>query len=278
MLRWSVPLGTAGDKTPMTRLARRLALTLAMVLAATTAGAAPRKSGGKATAAPQIQIDKSKVDLANHRLELRMSLPAAAVEIKVTSETGEVLADERHDFTGTPAGAPITVTWTPNGPGTAARIELRAHDVAGGFAGVAIVSWSVTIPHEEVVFQTDSAEIMASERPKLEASLQKINAALGRHKEEFGRPTLFVAGHTDTVGGDGHNLKLSQARAQSISRWFKSHGLRIPVAYEGFGESALAVKTADNVDEIRNRRVDYILSIEEPALKATGFRPAWKRL
>ncbi|HEY8923491.1 MAG TPA: OmpA family protein, partial [Polyangia bacterium] len=65
---------------------------------------------------------------------------------------------------------------------------------------------------------------------------------------------------------------------QSISRWFKGHGLRIPVAYEGFGESALAVQTADNVDEIRNRRVDYILSIDEPALRATGFRPSWKRL
>jgi outer membrane protein OmpA-like peptidoglycan-associated protein len=262
----------------MTRHARRLVLALAMVLTAATAGAAPHKGGGKATSAPQIQLDKSKVDLANHRLELRMSQPAAEIEIKVTSETGEVLADERHDFTGTPAGAPITVTWTPSGPGTPARIELRAHDVAGGFAGVAIVSWSVTIPHEEVVFKTDSAEIMESERPKLEASLQKINAALAKHKEEFGRPTLFVAGHTDTVGGDGHNLKLSQARAQSISRWFKSRGLRIPVAYEGFGESAPAVKTADNVDEIRNRRVDYILSIEEPALKAIGFRPAWKRL
>jgi outer membrane protein OmpA-like peptidoglycan-associated protein len=242
-------------------------------------GAPPAKAGGtrKTTPAPQIQIDKSKVDLANHRLEMRMSLPPAGVEIKVLGESGEVLADERHDFTGQAAGAPLTVTWTPTSGATAARIELSAHDVAGGFASVAIFSWSISIPHEEVVFKTDSAEIMASERPKLEASLLKVNAALAKHKDEFGRPTLFVAGHTDTVGADGHNLKLSQARAQSISRWFKAHGLRIPVAYEGFGESTLAVKTADNVDEIRNRRVDYILSVEEPGFKGTGFRPSWKR-
>lgn len=264
----------------ITTYARSWSLALALALLAVTgpALAAPRKTGGKATPAPQIQIDKSKVDLTNHRLELKLSLPAAEIEIKVIGESGEVLADERHDFTGAAAGTPITVSWTPSAPERAARIELRAHDVAGGFAGVAIVAWSVTIPHEEVVFNTDSAEIMDSERPKLEASLQQINAALAKHKDEFGRPTLFVAGHTDTVGGDGHNLKLSQARAQSIARWFRSRGLRIPVAYEGFGESALAVKTADNVDEIRNRRADYILSIEEPALKATGFRPSWKRL
>ena len=227
---------------------------------------------------PQIQIDKSKVDLAGHHLEMRLSVPPTEVEIKVLADSGEVLAEERHDFTGQPAGAPLTVTWTPSNDATVARIELRAHDGANGLATMVISSWSLSIPHEEVVFKTDSADIMDSERPKLEASLQKINAALGTHKDEFGRPTLFVAGHTDTVGGEAHNLKLSQARAQSISRWFKSHGLRIPVAYEGFGESTLAVQTADNVDEIRNRRVDYILAIEEPALHGTGFRPSWKRV
>ena len=248
--------------------------------AVSEAGAKPgTTSRAQSTAAPRLQIDKAKVDLQNHRLELRLSLPPAEVEIKVLAETGEILADERQDFTGQPAGAPLTVTWSPSDPAPPARIELRAHDVTGGFAGVAIFSWAVSIPHEEVVFETDSAAIMPSERPKLLASLQKVNAALGTHKEEFGRPTLFVAGHTDTVGGDAHNLKLSQARAQSIARWFKEHGLRIPVAYEGFGESALAVQTADNVDEVRNRRVDYILSVEEPTstLRARGFRPSWKR-
>ena len=235
------------------------------------------QGGHRATPAPQIQIDKSKVDLANHRLEMRLSQPPADVEIVVTADSGEQLASDRHDFTGHAAGSPLIVTWTPSSDAPAARIELRAHDTAGGFAGMAIVSWSISIPHEEVVFKTDSAEIMDAERPKLEASLQLISAAVAKHKDEFGHPTLFIAGHTDTVGGNGYNLKLSQARAQSIARWFKSHGLRIAVAYEGFGESALAVKTADNVDEPRNRRVDYILSVEEPALRATGFHPSWKR-
>jgi len=269
----------------MTKLQRTLSRSLgllsmsAVTLTAswTFSPAAQAEGGRRATPAPQIQIDKSKVDLVNHRLEMRLSMPPADVEIVVTSESGEELASERHDFTGQAAGSPLVVTWTPSSDAPAARIELRAHDTAGGFAGMAIVSWSVSIPHEEVVFKTDSAEIMESERPKLEASLQQISAAVAKHKDEFGHPTLFIAGHTDTVGGNAYNLKLSQARAQSIAHWFKSHGLRIAVAYEGFGESALAVKTADNVDEPRNRRVDYILSVEEPALRATGFRPSWKR-
>lgn len=258
-------------------LAPPLALVVTMVVALPAFMSRSSAGGRKATPAPQIQIDKSKVDLANHRLEMKMSLPPADVEITVLSDTGEQLASERHDFTGQAAGSPLIVTWTPNSDAPAARIDLKAHDVAGGFAGMAIVSWSLSIPHEEVVFKTDSAEIMESERPKLEASLTQITQALAKHKDEFGRPTLFVAGHTDTVGASAYNLKLSQARAQSIARWFKTHGLRIPAAYEGFGESALAVQTADNVDEPRNRRADYILSVEEPALRATGFHPSWKR-
>jgi len=48
--------------------------------------------------------------------------------------------------------------------------------------------------------------------------------------------------------------------------------------YEGFGEQSLAVATPDETDEPRNRRVDYILSVEDPPLKAAGFRPVWKRV
>ena len=48
-------------------------------------------------------------------------------------------------------------------------------------------------------------------------------------------------------------------------------------AYEGFGETSLAVKTADSIDEIRNRRADYVLSDGPPTLSNT-FKPSWKRI
>ncbi len=265
--------------------ARWIGIGLAVVVLAmlgSLSSGAPARAAGKpklrATAAPQIEVDKSHVDLANHRLEVRLSHPPAQVELKVFSDTGELLADETHDFTGKEAGAALEVTWSPSSPAPASRLELLAHDTAGGFAGMAVFSWSISIPHEELVFKTDSAEILDAERPKLEASLGAITRALATHKSEFGRPTLYIAGHTDTVGAEGYNLKLSQARAQSIARWFRGHGVGIPIAFEGFGESALAVQTADDIDEPRNRRADYILSVEPPSLHATSFHPTWKRL
>ena len=156
-----------------------------------------------------------------------------------------------------------------------ARIDLRAYDADGLWVGLALIPWSLYIPHEEVNFATDSAAITTAESPKLDGSLKQITDAVRKHRV-LGAIKLFIAGHTDTVGATGYNLKLSQKRAQSIAGWFRSHGLRVPIFYEGFGEPLL-VATPDETDKGRNRRVDYILSVEEPALKSATFHAAWKR-
>jgi outer membrane protein OmpA-like peptidoglycan-associated protein len=128
-----------------------------------------------------------------------------------------------------------------------------------------------------VNFATDSAVVTAGEAPKLEASHKLITQALDKHRE-VGAIKLFILGHTDTVGQPGYNLKLSQARAQSIASWFRKRGLKLPVYFEGMGEQSLLVATPDQTDEPRNRRVEYILSVEGPTLKAVGFKPSWKAL
>ena len=223
-----------------------------------------------------VVIDKSKVDLKEHRLEVKMNHVAAKVTIKVLDESGAVLADQEHDFSGAAAGSPLIVTWSPSSDATVSRIEVFGYDADGAYKGIAIMPWAVSIPHEEVNFRRDSAEIDDAEKPKLEASFVKVTEAVAAHRD-LGKISLFIAGHTDSVGTSAYNLQLSRARAQAIASWFRKRGLKIPIAYEGFGESALLVKTADEVDEPRNRRVDYILSLDEPTFKTSGFRPAWKR-
>jgi outer membrane protein OmpA-like peptidoglycan-associated protein len=225
----------------------------------------------------KVTIDKSKVDLDAHHLEVRLSRTASHVSIKVFGESGALLTEEQQDFSGKPAGTPLVVTWHPSSGETVARIDVFGYDDKGYYSGVRIVPWSVRIPHEEVQFDTNQAVIRDSEEPKLEDSLKKIGAAVSGH-EDLGPITLFVAGHTDTRGSAAHNLTLSRNRARAIASWFRHHGLKLSIAYEGFGESSPLVKTADEVDEPRNRRVDYVLSIEEPRFESTGGRPAWKRL
>ena len=225
----------------------------------------------------EVTVDKASVDLDAHTLEVRMSRTASHVTLKVYGESGDLLDEAQQDFKGKPAGTALRVRWRPSSDEPVARIDVFGYDEQGYYSGVRIVPWSVRIPHEEVQFETNRADIRPDEEPKLEDSLSKIQAALAKHKD-LGPITLFVAGHTDTRGKPEHNLELSNRRARAIAGWFRKHGLAIPIAYAGFGESSLLVKTADEVDEPKNRRVDYVLGVEEPRFKTTGGRPAWKRL
>jgi outer membrane protein OmpA-like peptidoglycan-associated protein len=265
----------------MRHLAHSFFLSLAVALTALPSSTHADDSGTGANLGAReplkISIDKSKVDLKQHRLEMVLSREAAKVTLRVIGDSGGILADQEIDFSGKPSGVPLLVTWSPSSEEAAAKIELRAFDTAGYWAAVELLPWSVSIPHREVTFKTGSWRIEDAEKAKLEESYAKIADTVARHAD-LGTVVLFVAGHTDTVGKSSDNFKLSLERARAIAGWFRQRGLRIPMAFEGFGESALLVRTADEVDEPRNRRADYILSFDEPSLPAVGFRPVWQRM
>jgi outer membrane protein OmpA-like peptidoglycan-associated protein len=222
----------------------------------------------------RVEIDKSRA-LSQRTVEIRMNHAPGHVEVKVYGVTGDApLVEHEQKFDGHAPGEALTVTW-PDPGADVGRIEVRSVDTEGASYTYTLTPWFVSIPHEEVNFATDSAVVTGGEAPKLEASLKLINDALARHRE-VGAIKLFIVGHTDTVGNAAYNLKLSQARAQSISAWFRKRGLRIPIYYEGLGEQSLLVATPDETDERRNRRCEYILGLESPPLKAAGFRPTWK--
>ena len=257
-----------------------VALTRAAIATFVLIGVAAAPAAAAPASTLKVAVDKSKVDLKAHRLEVKMSRPAGKVKITVYDESNAKLADEEQDFTGRAGGTPLIVTWNPSSDATVSKIELRAYDAQGNWVGVELAPWFVNIPHDDVNFRTDSAEIDAAEVPKVEAAYGKIaevlakDAASGRMHAGI---TLYIAGHTDTVGSPSHNFKLSQDRARSIAAWFRKRGVKIPISYDGFGETSLVVKTADNTDEVKNRRADYVLSDGPPTLSNT-FKPSWKRI
>jgi outer membrane protein OmpA-like peptidoglycan-associated protein len=246
------------------------------VLVTSPAGA-KKPTGGNARVL-KVEVDKSHA-LDEHRIEIRMSRPAGKVLLTVTSEDGHVIVDRVDDFTGRPAGARLVVSWEQARDQSVGSIQLRMHDRDEHYIDQEYSAWYVPIPHEEVNFRTDSSDIDATEIPKLDEAFAKVQEVLSKDKaREHKNLTLYVAGHTDTVGNAGYNLKLSQARAQSLARWFRQRGVRIPIAYEGFGETALRVQTPDQTDEPRNRRADYIIADDPPPVKSTDFKAGWKRV
>ena len=160
-------------------------------------------------------------------------------------------------------------------------LKLRAEAADGIAANVELIPWSVTIDHEDVNFATDSAVIESSETAKLDASVAKINDVVKR-VGGFMKMKLYVAGHTDTVGGDAKNRKLSNARAAAIATYFRRKGITMPIAVAGFGEHVLKVQTPQHTDERANRRTDYVIGplngappFKGPYLKV---RADWKQL
>lgn len=226
----------------------------------------------------RVEVDKSHA-LEEHYMEIRMSRPPGKVQLTVKTEEGAIIADVQEDFTGKPANAPLVIRWDQAKDQPTGSISLRMYDRDEHYIDQEYSAWYVPIPHEEVNFRMDSSEIDASEVPKLDAAFGKIQEVLAKDKaREHKNLTLYIAGHTDTVGNNAYNLQLSQRRAQSLARWFRQRGVRIPIAFEGFGETVLRVATPDNTDEVRNRRADYIIADDAPPMTGTTIKPAWRRV
>ncbi|WP_062367189.1 OmpA family protein [Variovorax paradoxus] len=87
------------------------------------------------------------------------------------------------------------------------------------------------------------------------ASQQVMNEALMAAQSRSGSD-IVVTGHTDTKGALEQNDMLSQRRAQEVVQLFVERQFPAKrIEAVGRGERELAVPTADEVDEPRNRRV-----------------------
>jgi outer membrane protein OmpA-like peptidoglycan-associated protein len=73
-------------------------------------------------------------------------------------------------------------------------------------------------------------------------------------------PHVEVTGHTDTVGGEADNDRLSQQRAEEVLNWLAGQGFdRSLMSATGRGERELKEPTVDNVSSAANRRVEVIV-------------------
>ncbi|HEU5061481.1 MAG TPA: OmpA family protein, partial [Kofleriaceae bacterium] len=188
--------------------------------------------------------------------------------VVVIGEDGTEIGTGSATYKDEPAAAWLPITWRQPPDTRAMIVRLRVVADDGRATNLELIPWSVTIDHEDVNFKTDSATIEPAEEAKLEASLAKIQDVVRRSKK-FMKVTLYVAGHTDTVGTGAKNRTLSLARARAIATYFRRKGLAIPIAYAGFGEDVLKVKTPQETDARANRRSDYVVG-------PSGGRPPFK--
>ena len=84
--------------------------------------------------------------------------------------------------------------------------------------------------------------------------IPEISDAIGKHPA----PDVSIIGHTDTMGDDNYNNKLSMERARAVAALLnlqsKLGAGRLSI--EAHGEKRLLILTPDNTAEARNRRVE----------------------
>jgi outer membrane protein OmpA-like peptidoglycan-associated protein len=101
-------------------------------------------------------------------------------------------------------------------------------------------------------FESDKTKFADGSRETLREILKTIE--IRKPKE------IHIIGHTDRVGTDSHNLKLSSRRANFVRDFLTSKGIESSVLFVSFqGESRPLVYTEDEVAEPLNRRVEVMI-------------------
>lgn len=99
-----------------------------------------------------------------------------------------------------------------------------------------------------VYFNNDTTDLTDESKAKIDAIYNDILT--------YPAAEILVVGHTDTQASDAYNLALSKRRAELIRQNLIEVGIDPEIiTTQGRGETDLLVPTADNVSEVRNRRV-----------------------
>ncbi|TMI00743.1 MAG: OmpA family protein [Betaproteobacteria bacterium] len=118
-----------------------------------------------------------------------------------------------------------------------ARVEKMPNDV------VRITMTSHT------AFDTDSVNI----KPAFHSTMDKLADVVVR----YGKTTLTIVGHTDNVGSNQYNQKLSERRAVSVAQYFESrHVSPLRLATLGKGEGEPVASNNTESGRSANRRVE----------------------
>jgi len=106
-----------------------------------------------------------------------------------------------------------------------------------------------TIILDDVLFDFDKSNI----KPEAGAILDRLVAFMRENKDK----KAALSGHTDSVGTDAYNQKLSQRRVNSVKDFIVKKGVESSrISGQGFGESKPIADNKTKEGRAKNRRVE----------------------
>jgi OmpA-OmpF porin, OOP family len=92
-------------------------------------------------------------------------------------------------------------------------------------------------------------------KSNLTAEAARVVTEAAAAAKKYGSASISVVGHTDTVGSNDYNMRLSMRRSQSVKDGLIANGIGADmITTGGRGEAELMVQTGDSVKEPQNRR------------------------
>jgi OOP family OmpA-OmpF porin len=121
---------------------------------------------------------------------------------------------------------------------------------------------------EKIQFETDQAVI----KPE---SFDLMNEIVGVVNGNAQIKRLSIEGHTDNVGSDKHNQKLSDKRAAAVRSYLVEHGVTpARLVSKGWGESKPLADNDTDAGREQNRRVEFIIAEQDVVRQTYEIDPA----
>ncbi len=117
---------------------------------------------------------------------------------------------------------------------------------------IVVVTTSQIKITQQIHFEFNKATIKADSFPILNAVAQVL-----RDNPDI---TIEIGGHTDNIGGEAYNDKLSQARADSVRKYLIDKGSISPsrLTAKGYGQHDPIDTNATEAGRAKNRRVEFV--------------------
>lgn len=105
-------------------------------------------------------------------------------------------------------------------------------------------------------------------RPEFQSTLQEVARTLAAYPQTY----VDVLGHTDSVGADAYNQRLSEQRAQSVADYLAVRGIASArIATRGYGETMPIATNDTDAGRAKNRRVE----IKIVPVRQSDFQPGY---
>ena len=159
-------------------------------------------------------------------------------------EDGDGVPDSRDKCPGTPKGTPVDANGCP--PPAPAPMPVAAEP--------APLPKEETIVIRNVHFEFDKATLTAADRAQLDTVATRL-------KTEATTARLNVSGHTDSVGRDAYNQRLSEQRAKAVTDYLVSSGVprASVVSVKGMGEAQPVADNNTADGRAMNRRTEILI-------------------